>query len=153
LDKLVDVRIDGQLAENYKLQTSDILVVRSNGSVNLVGRFIYIDKLDKITSYSGFTIRIRIKPEKINEVNSKYLCYCLRTESVRNSITKDSKGANIKSVNQTMLSAINVPLPLLDEQLEIIKKVENLEREINQIKSELATMDDQKEQILKKYLE
>ncbi|ENP8394296.1 N-6 DNA methylase [Vibrio alginolyticus] len=150
LSKLVDVRIDGNLSESYKLQSGDILVVRSNGSANLVGRFIYIDKLEKVTSYSGFTIRIRTNSDKIN---SKYLCYCLRTETVRNKITKDPKGANIKSVNQTMLSAIDVPLPPIEVQVDIIRKAENLEREIAKIESELSTFNNAKEQILRDYLE
>jgi len=150
LKKLVDVRIDGVLSNSYKLQSGDILVVRSNGSSNLVGRFIYIDKLLKDTSYSGFTIRIRVNTDKIN---SKFLCYCLRTEKVRNAITEDPKGANIKSINQTMLSSINVPLPPIDEQLKIISRVEKLEKEITQIESELANIDLEKEQILKEHLQ
>ena len=149
LDKLVDVRIDGNLSETYKLKSGDILVVRSNGSANLVGRFIYIDKLLKDTSYSGFTIRIRANSERIN---SKYLCYCLRTESVRKAITKDPKGANIKSVNQTMLSSISVPIPPIEEQLKIINKAEKLEKEIALIERELSTIDQEKERILTKYL-
>ena len=149
LDKLADIRIDGNLSESYKLKSGDILVVRSNGSANLVGRFIYIDKLLKDTSYSGFTIRIRANSEKIN---SKYLCYCLRTESVRNAITKDPKGANIKSVNQTMLSCISVPIPPIEEQLKIINKTEKLENEIVLIERELSTIDQEKEQVLIKYL-
>ena len=150
LDELLDVRIDGELKESYKLQPGDILVVRSNGSANLVGRFIYIDKLLKDTSYSGFTIRIRTKTEK---VNSKYLCYCLRTERVRNALTRDHKGANIKSVNQTMLSSISIPLPDINEQLKIMDKAEKLEKEILAIERDLANIDNEKEQILKKYLE
>lgn len=150
LDNLDDVRIDGELNESYKLQPGDILVVRSNGSANLVGRFIYIDKLLKDTSFSGFTIRIRTKSDKIN---SKYLCYCLRTERVRNTITKDPKGANIKSVNQTMLSSISIPLPDMDEQFKIMDKAENLEREIAKIKKELANLEKEKEKIIRSYLE
>lgn len=150
LDKLVDVRIDGKLSEIYKLQPGDILVVRSNGSANLVGRFIYINKLLKDTSYSGFTIRIRTNSKK---VNSKYLCYCLRTETVRNAITKDPKGANIKSVNQTMLSSISIPLPDINEQLEIMGKAEKLEQEILAIKRSLESVDNEKQQILKEHLE
>ncbi|MFY0684683.1 MAG: restriction endonuclease subunit S, partial [Balneola sp.] len=150
LEKLANVQIDGTLSESYKLQPEDILVVRSNGSANLVGRFVYIKELNKVTSYSGFTIRIRSNSAKID---SKYLCYCLRTETVRNKITRDPKGANIKSVNQTMLSAIDVPLPPIDVQQKIIKKAEKLEKEIAQIENGLAIMDQQKEQILKKHLE
>ncbi|KGE19396.1 hypothetical protein PWYN_08635 [Paenibacillus wynnii] len=150
LDKLIDVRIDGELSDSYKLQPGDILGVRSNGSANLVGRFVYIDTLLKETSYSGFTIRIRTKSEK---VNSKYLCYCLRTEAVRNSLTKDPKGANIKSVNQTMLSSISIPLPEISEQLEIMDKAEKLENEISAIERDLDNMQNEKEQIINEHLE
>lgn len=150
LQKLVDVRIDGTLDDSYRLKSGDILVVRSNGSANLVGRFIYIDKLNKVTSYSGFTIRIRANSVKIN---SKYLCYCLRTDAIRKAITTDPKGANIKSVNQTMLSAISVPLPGIKEQLKIMEKAEKLEKEIKKIETDLANIDKEKEQILKKHLE
>lgn len=150
LKKLVDIRIDGKLSDDYKLRSGDILVVRSNGSANLVGRFIYIDKLSKDTSYSGFTIRIRANS---NNIIPKYLCYCLRQDKVRNAITKDPKGANIKSINQTMLSSIGVPLPPISEQLKIITTVEKIENEIAEIESGLVTLDQEKENILKKYLE
>lgn len=52
LDKLVDARIDGTLSKGYKLESGDILVVRSNGSANLVGRSVYIEQLNKVTSYT-----------------------------------------------------------------------------------------------------
>lgn len=150
LEKLANVRIDGKLSESYKLKQGDILVVRSNGSANLVGRFIYIEKINKDTSYSGFTIRLRTSSDKIN---SKYLCYCLRTEAIRNSITKDPKGANIKSVNQTMLSAINIPLPSIQEQIKIIESAEKIERDIISVENNLAKMDLEKKNVLQKYLE
>ncbi len=150
IDKLEQVKIDGELNESYKLQPGDILVVRSNGSANLVGRFIYIDRLLTETSYSGFTIRIRANLE---QVNSKYLCYCLRTEKVRNKITRNPQGANIKSINQTMLSSISIPLAPLDEQLKIITNIKSVEKEINQINNKLTSIDVEKKLILKKYLE
>ncbi|THK41101.1 restriction endonuclease subunit S [Methylophaga sp. SB9B] len=149
LEKLVQVRIDGALSESYKLEAGDILVVRSNGSANLVGRFIYIKQLNRVTSYSGFTIRVRANSDKIN---SKYLCYCLRTDSVRNKITTDPKGANIKSVNQTMLSAIDVPLPPLKVQQQIIQRAEQIENEISQIESEATLRAEIKQQIFTLYL-
>lgn len=150
IDKLEQVRIDGELNESYKLQPGDILVVRSNGSANLVGRFIYIDRLLTDTSYSGFTIRIRANSE---QVNSKYLCYCLRTEKVRNKITRNPQGANIRSINQTMLSSISIPLAPLGEQLKIITNIESIEKEISQINNKLTSIDVEKKLILKKYLE
>lgn len=149
LDKLVDVRIDGKLNESYKLKPGDILMVRSNGSANLIGRFIYIDKLVKDTSYSGFTIRIRVKDK---EVNSKYLCYCLRTENVRSTITKNPQGANIKSINQMKLSSITVPIAPIEEQLKIISTAQKIEKKIILIEKELSAITQNKQQILIKYL-
>jgi type I restriction enzyme M protein len=76
----------------------------------------------------------------------------LRTESVRNAITKDPKGANIKSLNQTMLSAISVPIPPIEEQLKIINRAEDLEKEIALIETELSAIDKEKKQVLTKYI-
>ena len=132
LTELVDVRIDGTLSENYKLRSGDILVVRSNGSANLVGRFIYIEELNKITSYSGFTIRVRSISE---DIDTKYLCYYLRNETVRNNLTTDPKGSNIKSLNQTMLSAIDIPVPPIKIQENTVKKAETIQKEIAHVES------------------
>ena len=81
------------------------------------------------------------------------MCYCLRSENVRNAITKDPKGANIKSVNQTMLASISIPLPDMDEQIKIMDKAEKLEREISVIERDLVNMEKEKEKIIKNYLE
>ena len=51
-----------------------------------------------------------------------------------------------------MLSFISVPIPPIEEQLKIINKAEELEKEIAMIEKELSTIDQEKEQILTKYL-
>jgi type I restriction enzyme M protein len=148
IKKLQEVTIDGSLNSDYELQNSDILVVRSNGSANLVGRFLYIDNLEKKTSFSGFTIRIRPN----DNINSKFLCYFLKTDLVRDKLTKDSKGSNIKSLNQKLLSSIKVPLPSIDEQKKILEEIEVIELEISKREKELKNIPKQKEEILNKYL-
>lgn len=148
-NSLDTIQIEGRLTEEYKLKSGDILVVRSNGSANLVGRFLYIEEVMDNTSFSGFTIRLR----KIKDnLNMKYLCYCLRTAKVRNKLTKDSKGSNIKSLNQTLLSSIKVPLPSIDEQEKIMRRIEVIEKEILTTEIDLANIDREKEQVIKKYL-
>ena len=128
----------------------DILVVRSNGSANLVGRFLFVDKLTDKTSFSGFTIRIR--PINDNDVDSKFLCYFLRTDFVRNKIISESGGSNIKSLNQTVLSSIKVPLPTLTEQQKIVSQITEIENKIAVLESTISNIPQQKEVILKKYL-
>lgn len=144
------VQIEGQLSEDYKLKERDILVVRSNGSANLVGRFLFIDRLlSEKTSYSGFTIRIR--PIN-NDVNAKFLCYYLKTDVVREELVGSSKGSNIKSLNQTLLYSIKVPLPPISEQQKTVTQIEEIENKIAKSQKEIAEIPKQKEAILKKYL-
>ncbi|WP_213190274.1 restriction endonuclease subunit S [Cloacibacterium caeni] len=146
---LEKIQIDGNLSDDYLLKTNDILVVRSNGSANLVGRFLFIDNLKTKTSFSGFTIRIRVENENIN---SKFLCHYLKTDFVRNKIITDSSGSNIKSLNQTLLSNIKIPLPPLSEQQKIVSEIEKIEEKIKVLETEISEIPKQKEAVLKKYL-
>lgn len=149
LELLEKIQIDGDLSDEYKLKLGDLLVVRSNGSANLVGRFLMIEKLNNVTSYSGFTIRIRPNFEK---TDSKFLCYYLKSEIVRNELSENSVGSNIKSLNQTQLSNIKIPLPPLSEQQKIVSEIEKIEAKINLLEKEIAEIPKQKEEVLKKYL-
>lgn len=149
LDKLAKVRIDGTLGDGLELRPKDILVVRSNGSANLVGRFIYINEITNKMAHSGFTIRLRVTSDQIEP---KFLCYCLRTETVRNLITKDPKGSNIKSVNQGMLSSIEIPLPEMKVQAQIIEKAQELENEMSIIEADISNAEVEKGEVLRKYL-
>lgn len=149
LSSLEETQIDGKLSDDFVLKPKDILVVRSNGSANLVGRFLFIDKLTSKTSFSGFTIRIR----PINsDVDAKFLCYFLRTDIVRNKIISESGGSNIKSLNQTLLSSIQIPLPTFAEQQKIVSQITEIETKIAALENEIAAIPQQKESILKKYL-
>ncbi len=149
LELLEKIQIDGDLSDDYLLKQNDILVVRSNGSPNLVGRFLFIENLKIKTSFSGFTIRIRITDEN---VNAKFLCYYLKTDLVRNKIVTDSSGSNIKSLNQTLLSNIKISLPRLSEQQKIVSEIEKIEEKIKALETEIADIPKLKEAVLKKYL-
>ncbi|MDR0873062.1 MAG: restriction endonuclease subunit S, partial [Prevotellaceae bacterium] len=149
LSSIEKIQIEGRLSDEYLLQPQDLLVVRSNGSANLVGRFLYIDKILPNTSFSGFTIRVRPNSEK---VNSKFLFSFLRNEQVREKLTKNSSGSNIKSLNQELLSSLAIPLPPLSEQQKIVSEIEKSEMEISELEQQLAEIPSQKELILKKYL-
>jgi restriction endonuclease S subunit len=116
----------------------------------LVGRFLYIDDLPsgKI-SFSGFTIRLRPLNDKIN---SKFLCHYLKTDIVRNKLIGNSKGSNIKNLNQTLLSSVKIPIPPLSEQQKIVSEIEEIESNITTLEKELSNLPKQKEAVLKQYL-
>lgn len=150
IDELESVQIDGNLSSDYQLKNDDILVVRSNGSKNLVGRCIIIAGLDEqITSFSGFTIRVRVKAENVLPV---FLCYLLRSESVRTKMMTDSKGSNIQSISQDALLRLKLPVPPLAEQQKIVAQITALEEKITQAKRIMSGCPHKKQAVLDKWL-
>ena len=76
----------------------------------------------------------------------------MKTDFVRNKIITDSSGSNIKSLNQTLLSNIKIPLPPLSEQQKIVSEIEKIEEKIKVLETEISEIPKQKEAVLKKYL-
>ena len=150
IDELESVQIDGKLSPDYQLRNDDILVVRSNGSKNLVGRCILIAGLDEqITSFSGFTIRVRVKTENVVPI---FLCYLLRSESVRTKMMTDSKGSNIQSISQDALLRLKLPVPPLAKQQKIVAQISALEEKITAAKRVMAKCPEKKQAVLDKFL-
>ncbi|MFT5835741.1 MAG: type I restriction enzyme M protein [Sulfurimonas sp.] len=55
-------------------------------------------------------------------------------------------------LNQKNLNSIKIPLPSIEEQTEIVKQIELIEKKIQKKEQELANIPEQKEAILEKYL-
>lgn len=131
-DKVQNIRINEHVDDSFLLHKNDLVTVRSNGSRELVGRFMLIDKEPaERTTFSGFSIRVRIVSD---EVNSEFLYYFLASANVRQNLTTGSNGANIKSLNQDLLSNLEIPLPSLSEQKEIVSKIGAIESKIASLK-------------------
>ena len=131
-DEVKAITIRENVDDSYLLHKNDLVTVRSNGSRELVGRFMLIDKEpEDRTTFSGFSIRVRIVSV---EVDSEFLYYILSSANVRQRLTTGSNGANIKSLNQDLLSNLEIPLPPLSEQKNIIDKIGKIESEIASLK-------------------
>lgn len=131
-DKVQNIKINEHVDESFLLHKNDLVTVRSNGSRELVGRFMLIDKEpEERTTFSGFSIRVRIVSD---EVDSEFLYYLLASANVRQSLTTGSNGANIKSLNQDLLSNLEIPLPSLSEQKDIVDKIGTIEAKIASLK-------------------
>lgn len=131
-DKVQNIKINEHVDDSFLLHKNDLVTVRSNGSRELVGRFMLIDKEpEERTTFSGFSIRVRIVSD---EVDSKFLYYLLASANVRQSLTTGSNGANIKSLNQDLLSNLEIPLPSLSEQKDIVDKIGTIEAKIASLK-------------------
>ena len=132
-DKVQTITINENVDDSFLLHKHDLLTVRSNGSRELVGRFMLIDKEPEAsTTFSGFSIRVRIVSDTIN---SEFLYYLLSSANIRQRLTTGSNGANIKSLNQDLLSNLEIPLPSLSEQKEVVDKIGLIENEIASLKA------------------
>ena len=149
LDDLDTVTIDGALGEMDSLKPEDILTVRSNGNIELIGRCILVGEVTEKTSHSGFTIRIRLSNGK---VLPRYLCHFMKSAGSRKRLTDGGTGTNIKSLNQRMLSSWVVPLPPIAAQRAIVENLERLSEETQQLESlyhhKLAALDALKKSLL-----
>lgn len=132
-DEVKTITIRENVDDSYLLHKNDLVTVRSNGSRELVGRFMLIDKEpEERTTFSGFSIRVRIVSD---EVNSEFLYYLLTSANIRQRLTTGSNGANIKSLNQDLLSNLEIPLPPLSEQKKVVAQIGTIESEIASLKT------------------
>ena len=132
LHDLATVTTDGALPESDLLKENDLLFVRSNGNMELIGRCLLIGKVtDKIT-HSGFTIRARLNGAG---VSARYLCHFLKSSLARRKMIDSGIGTNIKSLNQTTLSALAIPIPPIAEQETVVDLLESVDAETQRLAS------------------
>ena len=115
-ENLEKVRIAGRLSEDDLLRNDDLLFVRSNGNKALVGRCLLIKSISKQISFSGFTIRARLRSA---DACSTYLGYYFHSGYARRKIDQAGGGTNIANLSQDVLASIDIPLPPLPEQRKI----------------------------------
>jgi len=149
LEGLDTVTTQGTLPDSDTLQEGDLLFVRSNGNMELIGRSILVGKVaDKIT-HSGFTIRARFNR---TGVVPTYVCRFVKSNTALRKMIDSGIGTNIKSLNQGTLSALVVPLPPAREQTRIANQLEAIEEETQRLESiyqrKLAALDELKESLL-----
>jgi len=150
-DTLSVTRIDGQLGDDDKLVAGDILAVRSNGNRELIGRTMLMPEPDEPTSFSGFTIRIRLK-DKI--ILPEYVCSYLRTKDARAKLTAGGGGANISNLNQRILSSFPVFYPEKSGQRDTLNCLEKLRESSKKLRegyaAKLQDIDGLRQSILQK---
>lgn len=140
-DNLEEVKSE-IVSKEMLLDNDDLLFVRSNGNKSLVGRCIYISNLKEKVSFSGFTIRGRIKNKK--ELSPKYfLYYCISPIFKKSLYAKIGNGTNIRNLTQTVLEDICINLPKINDQDKVADCIDKITKKIeinNKINKELEKL-------------
>lgn len=113
---LDEINLRDSISSEHLLKNGDILLVRSNGNRELIGRSLYVTKIKDEVTYSGFTIRARIISA---QALPRFYAYLLRWSMIRQTFSAYGGGTNISNLNQQILSSLSVPLPPMDEQTKI----------------------------------
>ena len=130
-DNIREIKITDNEAKQYRLDYNDILIIRVNGSEDIVGRFILYD-LNENWIYCDHLIRLKYDKTKIEPY---YLFYYAQTNVVREYIKANvvsSAGQN--TINQKTLDNMPLLLPSIDEQAEIVRRVKLAFEKLDKIK-------------------
>ncbi len=120
INTLEQVIIGDKIPNEILLKENDLVFVRSNGNKELVGRCMIIPKLNEDISFTGFSIRLRFNDTRCVPL---FYCHLFRTDFFRK-ILSGKEGANISNISQERLKEIQIPLPSIQEQKEIVKTIE-----------------------------
>lgn len=126
--------------ESFSLEVGDILLIRSNGSLDLVGQIGIVDEKSLGCLFAGYLIRIRIDSVK---ALSSYVGLCLQSPKLRNTIENTARSTSgVNNINSQEVQNLSIPLPIIEEQKEIVKRVENLFALADQIESKIKNAQD-----------
>lgn len=110
--------------DGIRLQQGDILIIRSNGSVSLVGRAAMVCDADITGTFAGYLMRLRIsEPETLLP---KFLLLFLQSHQARIYIENKAKSTSgVHNINSTEISDLQMPLYDPDRQYAIIEAIES----------------------------
>lgn len=117
-------QFDEREIKTLALRAGDILIIRSNGSLELVGKTAVVESEIEGYLFAGYLIRLRVKIELITP---KYLYFFLSSPKTRQIIELTAKSTSgVNNINSKEVQSIEINLPPIEEQKEIVRRVELL---------------------------
>ncbi len=126
--------LSGELDNSsHEISENDILIIRSNGSRDLVGKCALVPKLEGKYAFASFLMRI-----KTNElIDPRYLVLYINSAMARRQLfVKAKSSSGIHNINSRELGAVRILVPTIEEQKEILKVADKL---LDGVKNAIAT--------------
>ncbi|MGM0934238.1 MAG: restriction endonuclease subunit S [Bacteroidota bacterium] len=122
-EKVQKVRISEKDFEIYSLKEGNILINRVN-SIDYLGKCMLVENLLEPAIFESNMMRLTINNAK---ANPSYLRYFLTSIIGKKELRKNAKHAvNQASINQTDVKSVLVNIPGIEEQKEIVARIESL---------------------------
>lgn len=121
-DDLREILLDEKEQKNYSLKDNDVLMIRVNGSKDNVGKqFLFYGKLK--WAFCDHIIRITYK----TNLSPKYMVYFSKTNAYRRYIEDNMvSSAGQNTISRKGMALLLIPIPLMDEQTEIVRILDDL---------------------------
>jgi len=136
--------------EQHKILENDLLITRA-GPKNRVGIVCCVENLSRNLILSDKTIRIK---HSNFFLNSKYIAFALNSSLIKPIIESKITGMADSQVNisQDNMKGFSIPIPPLSEQNRIVKKLELLMQNCNELEGSIKKSVSQNERLLKQVL-
>ncbi len=127
----------GELAR-FRLNDGDVLMVRTNGNPDYVGRCVVVPKLPETMAFASYLLRI---VPNATRVRPKFVAAVLNAASTRRqlrALVRSSAGNY--NISASGLRSVDLPCPALKEQDFLLAKLVTLSRAKDAILLRLATL-------------
>lgn len=145
-------RFDTGEVDHLALKKGDLLTIRSNGSISLVGTCAIIKEKDVKHIFAGYLIRLRPNQKLILP---SFLLAAMSSHLLRQQIERAAKSTSgVNNINSGELQNLIIPIASIEEQKEIVNQLEEklsiIEQNEKEIESALAKAELLRQSILKK---
>ncbi len=138
--------------KHFALEEGDLLTIRSNGSISLVGTCALVKEKDTKYIFAGYLIRLR--PNQ-SSIHPSFLLAVLTSHLLRRQIETAAKSTSgVNNINSGELQNLIIPIPTIQEQNELLKHLDTSTPSINatelEIEKQLLKSETLRQSILKK---
>ncbi|WPD22168.1 MAG: restriction endonuclease subunit S [Candidatus Electrothrix scaldis] len=138
--------------DDYSIQDGDLLIIRSNGSVSIVGKAALVESKNSHYIYAGYLIRLRPNSKILCP---KYLLFAIESHMLRKQIEAKAKSTSgVNNINSGEIKSLIVPVTCLEEQEEIVNVLEEklsvVDNSLLDIDANLKKSETLRQSILKK---
>ena len=135
--------------KELSLKENDLLVIRSNGSPEIVGKMVYVPKQFENYCYAGYLIRLRFSISQVGY----FIGTISSASSLRNQIEEPLRSTvGINNINSDEIKALIFPLAPLSEQIEVVKQIENFLMKIAQLEQQITQREEYANQLMQSIL-
>lgn len=136
-DDLKYATFDEKEEKSLALEKGDLLLIRSNGSLDLVGKVAMVSERETGFLYAGYLIRLRVAKDL---VLPEFASLWLSSPRVRDYIKLTARSTSgVNNLNSEEIGDIRIAVPLREEQEEIVRRVDALFALANKVEAKYTT--------------